>query len=235
MIAMLMLAVNVISAQDTYYYKQIKIVKPDNTSVAGSGGQFISFFSQMCWESRKDGGTVNNGKLFLKHGSTDSYIRYEGKSYWGDKTIFKFTNNKDSFTVTKDNTTYYYQRATAPAGVTTCSLIKSKSSGGSTVGFIQQPLGTQNIGLNGGQIGEKNQEQKTGGYTYYESVYVDVPCEHCKGSTKCQTCDGKGWYKSSFGDIVKCPNCYGGNQSGKCNWCEGKGTRKKRQDVIKTR
>ena len=65
-------------------------------------------------------------------------------------------------------------------------------------------------------------------YHTYESSYEYVDFEHCHATGVCQTCNGKGYYNSPFGTgTIKCPNCYGGNQSGKCNWCEGTGKRKK--------
>ena len=56
----------------------------------------------------------------------------------------------------------------------------------------------------------------------YESRYGDKDCYSCHGSGVCPTCNGKGWYRSSFGDNCKCPNCEYG-KPGVCNTCHGRG------------
>ena len=49
-------------------------------------------------------------------------------------------------------------------------------------------------------------------------------CSICRGTGKCQTCNGKGTYITSFGDDVVCSNCsQGGRSNGRCPWCKGTG------------
>lgn len=57
---------------------------------------------------------------------------------------------------------------------------------------------------------------------YFDS-YGEKDCPLCKGSGTCQTCNGKGWYYSSYGTgTVTCPNCCSGHV-GKCSKCCGTG------------
>lgn len=55
-----------------------------------------------------------------------------------------------------------------------------------------------------------------------ESRYGDKDCYSCHGSGECPTCNGKGWYRSTFGDNLKCPNCEYG-KPGVCSTCHGRG------------
>lgn len=49
-------------------------------------------------------------------------------------------------------------------------------------------------------------------------------CVRCLGSGQCQTCNGKGWYYSSYdlSKAVSCPNC-DRNHNGICSHCHGTG------------
>lgn len=215
-----------IFAQTTYYYKQIKVVKNNQTIASGKGGQFISFYKDICYDSNNEGTTINNGILDLTSKQGDKYTKYKGPSYFGNVT-YQFTPSLDKLAVIKrDGTIYVYQRAIPPAGVTTSSLIKSKSSGGGTaVGYAQPQTNypPTNYGSGNGAT-----MTNSSGYTTYESSYVSVDCHLCGGSGKCSTCNGKGWYESPFGTgPIACPNCYGGNQSGKCSKCKGTGKTEK--------
>ena len=63
-------------------------------------------------------------------------------------------------------------------------------------------------------------------FSYSSSKY------YCRGTRKCQWCNGKGWF-SAFGDRVPCPNCYTPGRSGYngndvygdglCSYCSGTG------------
>lgn len=65
--------------ETTYYYKQIRVVKDGNDIAKPTGGQFISFFSSVCFESDNKGVSVGHGVLEKK--KTGQYIEYKGKSY----------------------------------------------------------------------------------------------------------------------------------------------------------
>lgn len=220
-----LLSISGVFAQETYYYKQINVVNGNSVIAKGNGGQFISFFNDICYDSNSKGVSVNNGTLDRKSKSAN-YVQYKGLSYWGNVT-YQFSGDFNKLSVIKqDGTIYVYQRATPPAGVTTSSLIKSKSSGGGTAVGYAQPQNYYPPANYGS--GNSTTTTNSSGYTTYESSYVSVDCHLCGGSGKCSTCKGKGWYESPFGTgPIACPNCYGGNQSGKCSKCKGTGKTEK--------
>lgn len=117
-----------VTAQNTYYYKLTKKVKDDVTITNVSGGQFITFTDKACYESDKNGYSVQNGKLDYKY--TDGGIKtYVGDSYWGSHSVFLFKNDLSALNVkTSDGEAYVYKRAMPPANVTTCSLIRKNTS-----------------------------------------------------------------------------------------------------------
>lgn len=132
--ALLLISIIEVRAQNTYYYKQVRVEKGGSIIEQGVGGQFISFYKDICYDSDNKGVSVNNGQMERTAQSEGSYLMYKGSSYWG-KVTYYFSSSLDKLVVSKsDGTTYLYQRATAPSGVTTCSLIKSQSSGSSSGG-----------------------------------------------------------------------------------------------------
>lgn len=61
--------------------------------------------------------------------------------------------------------------------------------------------------------------------SYSSSSSSGKMCGLCAGSGDCKTCNGKGYYYSSFGlsKTIACPNCH--NHNGKCSSCGGTGYR----------
>lgn len=197
--------------ESTYYYKQIRVVKDGNDIATPSGGQFISFFSSVCYESDNKGISVGHGILEKK--SSGQYVEYRGQSYWGTNTLFKFNSSLDRLNVvTQDGIIYVYTRATAPTNVTTCSLIKGKSSSSSS--STTKSSGT-------------SQNKST--HSTYTPEYgfrdVWVQCAQCHGSGKCWSCHGNGWCVStrsdgSYNSTYQCNICHG---TGNCTTCYGTG------------
>ena len=215
-------------AQDTYYYKLTKTVDPSkNASASVSGGQFITFIDNICYESDKKGMGVGHGSLTLnKSYSSNTFSVYMGKSYWGDKASFKFNSDKSVLNVILDDgTVYVYKRSTPPANVTTCSLIKGKSSGGSSV---SPPVNNSGPGytppppMNSGSGTVPSKTLKTKEIRYKED---------------CPNCRGKGsiiqnTYPATFGTNlpdVWCSECGRyfsadvGHTHRQCNHCRGTG------------
>lgn len=225
----LALSVGHLFAQDTYYYKLTKTVDAHkNVSTNVSGGQFITFVDVLCFESDKRGNGVGHGSLTLnKSYSSSSYSVYMGKSYWGIKTSFKFNSDKSVLNVILDDgTVYVYKRSTPPANVTTCSLIKGKSSGGSSVA---PPVKNSGPGytpppphMNNGSSAVPSKTLKTKEIRYKED---------------CPNCRGKGsiiqnTYPATFGTNlpdVWCSECGRyfsadvGHTHRQCNHCRGTG------------
>ena len=171
--------------QTTNYYKQIKVVKNNQTIASGKGGQFISFFADICYDSNNRGVTVNNGQLERVSKSGDVYTKYKGKSYWGEVT-YQFTNDLQKLAVIKsDGTIYVYQRSTPPAGVVTSSLIKSKSSGGGTaVGYTQSNTNYPPTNYGSGNSSTTNSSQSI--------TQQSTNTQNQKSRHKCHYCNGTG-------------------------------------------
>lgn len=137
MIVMLVLSsITMVSAQDVRYYKLKKKKESGIESTNVSGGQFITFRSDVCYESNKNGVGVDHGTMQRNENYSNSqYLVYQQKSgsgcYWGKDATFKFTSDKSKLNVVLENgDVYLYERTTAPAGQETCSLIRKKGGGG---------------------------------------------------------------------------------------------------------
>ena len=69
---------------------------------------------------------------------------------------------------------------------------------------------------------EKENKALKNALEYYER-YGDIDCHLCKGTGTCKTCNGQGWFYSSFGTgKITCPNCCS-EHVGKCGKCCGTG------------
>lgn len=214
-------------AQDTYYYKLTKTVDPSkNASTSVSGGQFITFIDNICYESDKKGMGVGHGSLKLnKSYSSSSFSVYMGKSYWGNKASFKFNSDKSVLNVILDDgTVYVYKRSTPPANVTTCSLIKGKtSSGGAPPANNPVPAYTPHPPINNGSGSapsgttvQSNSNVGSSSSTQGHNSSGKRDCHLCHGTGQCPSCNGSGVIYSFYGDKLDCPNC----TNGKCKNCQ---------------
>ena len=215
-----------LTAQDTYFYKLSRTVdsaKKSDTNV--TGGQFITFIDNICYESDRKGMGVGHGSLTLnKSYSSNTFSVYMGKSYWGNKASFKFNSDKSVLNVILDDgTVYVYKRSTPPANVTTCSLIKGKtSSGGAPPANNPVPAYTPHPPINNGSGSVPSKTLKTKEIRYKED---------------CPNCRGKGsiiqnTYPATFGTNlpdVWCSECGRyfsadvGHTHRQCNHCRGTG------------
>lgn len=115
----------------TYYYKLTKKSVNNVVSTDVSGGQFITFMADICYESTSKGLGVGHGKL-TRSSVDNQYKTYKGSSYWGNAT-FRFKADLSKLNVITDNgDVWMYTRTTAPASATTCSLIRKGGSGSHT-------------------------------------------------------------------------------------------------------
>lgn len=216
------------SAQDVRYYKLTRKVESGQSSTNVSGGQFITFTSDICFESNNHGVGVNHGTLKRNSSYSNSeYSTYQGSSYWGKNTTFKFNSDKSVLNVVLENgDVYVYKRATAPTGQETCSLIREKpatsgNNNGSFVGgftpppvYPNQPYNPTPTQPSNSNTGTTQQKPR------YEWHEVTETCYMCHGTGNCQTCYGKHWYTTQFGQRAECPNC---RPDGKCTTCGGSG------------
>lgn len=212
-------------AQKTYYFRHVKTVTQNGKVSAGNGGQFISFYKDICYESNIIGETVGHGILDQIKGSNGSYIEYEGPSYWGN-VVFKFNSELTRLNIIKtDGTIIVYAKANAPSGITTSSLIRGKSANGSHSASLNNT--GNHIGNNCYNSGNQFNNHSTTNGTRQKT----------KVTKKCPYCSGKGEriqheYVSTFGQNgprVYCNKC---NQSWnfgtvhahhRCDHCNGTG------------
>ncbi len=221
-------------AQTTYYYKLIKKVKSGNPDTNVSGGQFITFTEKACYESDKNGYSVNHGKLDYKY-SENGLKTYVGNSYWGSHTIFIFKKDLSGLNVkTSDDVVYVYKQMNAPSGVTTCSLIRKESSGGGgyTLSYPAQPTYPQG-GYAGGGTYNGGQSGNTGGSTYHPER--DKPqktrhtCSACHGTGSIVRNDGSISSYGNSGYMKRCSTCGAEywsttfHRHETCNICHGRG------------
>jgi hypothetical protein len=196
----------------TRYYKQVKVVTKDRKEQAGDGsGQFITFNDKGCYDSDKSGYTVKNG--FLKLGkATSERVYYSGGSYWGEAMyIFTENYNRMNIIVEKSGVTYVYARATPPAGVTTCALIRTTETLPTPNPVIVNPVNPIN------PINPIDRRTPTAKQKY---VTREESCPQCYNSGKCSTCHGSGVVISTYTQKYdNCVNCY----NGKCRSCNGTG------------
>ena len=237
-VGVFVLALTTAKSQTTYYYKLTKKVHNRIPSTNVSGGQFITFSGDICFESTKGGVGVGHGKLTYNSNYSNEQIKvYTGKSYWGDKTTFRFSKDLTTLNVsTRGREVYVYKRTNAPHGVTTCSLIRESSSGrggssgsgGSGGGsYPVQPIypagGGNNpvVGANGGMASGSSSSQ--GNTQQRERVWRN--CSHCHGKGTvvrdsyvatfgndskmyCAQC-GQSYWSSTGHSHVTCPICRG--------------------------
>lgn len=220
-----------INAQTVSYYKLTKKVHNGKISVSVSGGQFITFLQDICYESDKRGVGVGHGKLKLNKGySNGTYKLYMGSSYWGTDATFKFKYDLSVLNVILENgDTYVYRRLPAPASVTTCSLIRKKENSSGNSGSYSPSYPNNGYGggynTNNGGSSSSSQRQNT------------VPARTQPTKHTCSLCNGqrriiKDTYPSLYGQSdyqIKCNECGGyfmrsiGHTHITCPQCHGKG------------
>ena len=213
-------------SQTTMFYKLIRKVVANESITNVSGGQFITFINNECYESDIKGIGVGHGTMRKAKVSAESYILYIGSSYWGTSASFKFNSNKSVLNVVFDNgDIYVYKRETPPSTQTTSSLIRQKNSNG-----ISSNQDTYNPAYDGGYDNSYN-----GSSTVNDNS--NTLKQKTKVRKKCSYCDGKGKtiqheYVSTMGlsgPRVYCNICnkswnYGTvHAHHRCEYCKGSG------------
>ena len=241
MVWLLSWSVTIVSAQNVHYYKLTRKMENGKSSTNVSGGQYITFIADICYESNKKGIDVGHGNMTRnKSYSTSEYTTYFGSNYWGkDVAAFKFNADKSVLNVVIDKDNYYiYKRATAPVGQETCSLIRkpipsNDNGGGGTIVVTPPPVNSpQGWGgyegggsagsYNGGNSGNGGNGTTTTTQTHGRTAHqVTKSCPLCHGSGKCNSCNGTHRINYQFGSgTLECPNC---RPNGACSKCGGSG------------
>ena len=218
-----------INAQ-TYYYRYTKSIIKGVTNTNVSGGQFITFNGKKCFESDKNGNNVGNGSMTYDAENSRQVETYWGSCYWGKNSHMKFNADKSLMNIeTNTGKIYVYKRTTAPAGVTTCSLIREQKpqSGGGGGGYAPitpvQPIYPQG-GYTGGTTSSSSSSNGNQQRTEQNPVHQQQRkwCKTCRGSGQCNTCNGTGWVnRMGMGHSSYCTNC--NHHNGRCPWCNGRG------------
>lgn len=225
-----------INAQ-TYFYA-ISQQLSNGTTKPLSHGQFITFThsttNMTCYESDKDGFTVNNGVMLFEE-SINEQDKYEGECYWGSKCVYLVDREKSKIAVTvPDGRKYVYIKTVAPTSQVTCSFIKhAQQKENYDVSYNRQLPIVQLLHPQGGSAidnptYEKPQKEKK----QWRTITKQIDCNHCGHSGKCSTCNGKGWYYTTGvgTNAADCPNC-DGFKTGKCRYCHGVGYTTKTERV----
>lgn len=220
-----------IKSQTTSYYALAKKKHNGVVSSKVTGGQFITFLSDICYESNRKGIGVGHGTLkFNKGYSNSSYKLYMGNSYWGNSATFKFKSDLSVLNVVLENgDIYVYKRQIAPASAITCSLIRKKGNSSGNGGSYSPSYPNNGYGggynTNNGGSSSSSQRQNT------------VPSRTQPTKHTCSLCNGqrrivKDTYPSLYGQSdyqVKCNECGGyfmrstGHTHITCPQCHGKG------------
>ena len=182
-------------ADATYYYE---------LSNGGGDGHFVTVTSQSCYDSDKNGISIQNGIRYYKGEKNGQYVFY-GDSQWGFAYYYYSTDyQRLKIVVEASNVTYNYVRKQAPANAISAhgAVPKNQSSGGAVIMPTVQTYNTQTT-------------------TTQESTptQVDTKCIYCNGTGYCTMCKGRGiyLYDSRWYD---CSACHG---TGHCQVCHGTG------------
>jgi len=131
-------------SQTYYYVQKYKVdIRTKNKTIGDNTGQFITFTKQVCYDSDKQGNTVNNGTLSFD-GQNGNVLVYSGNSYWGDSKYI-VAQNKERINIkpSAGKFIYVYVKST-PTSQTTCSLIKGQSDDAPFIPNMNNPL-TDNL------------------------------------------------------------------------------------------
>lgn len=214
-------------AKETVFYKLV----PKKSSVKATGGQFITFIGDQCFDSNNVGVSVYNGKLKKNlYQSTAEKIIYTGTSFYGTNSKYIFTNNKKNLCIVAPNgETYQYIESVAPKGQRTCTLIKGNSTSNDDYSETYYPQNHSNQHSNSfpsltthqgtspiqKSTTDQNRNQRK------KCLYTGAGDKlHCGGDGKCSRCGGDGLMNGFGINNVKCSQC---NGSGKCISCHGTG------------
>jgi len=235
-------AQNAPNAGQTVWYKQTAVVDQNkNRSNGDNTGQFICFTKSGCYDSNKEGYSVGNG--FLEYKGLENNIHvYYGETYWGKGSYF-FNNDFSRLNIrTETGITYVYEKTAAPtSAVTSAKIYKRPEPVANTSPVYTPPPVTT-------YTPPPSSPSTSGG-----SNTIDNRCRSCKGTGRCNACNGNyvlgnctycdGYGKTVYGRganakyetcvVCKgsgknyCPICYnpGGltHRPGKCQVCKGKG------------
>lgn len=216
----LLLFVENVSAQTTFYYQLTKKITNNEANTNVSGGQFITFLASICYESDHKGVGVGHGTLNYKE-LNNNLRTYIGSSYWGGNTCFRFNRERSKLNViTTNGDIYVYVRVTPPSSVKTCSLIRNTQSGENHSGVC---VATSSVSSRDGSI-NANQKSTTG-----NENRARRQCSYCGGKGKIVKYISVGQYGHKQETKIRCSECgeyylpSSGHTHIHCSHCRGTG------------
>ena len=215
------------SSQNVKYYQLIRTEKNGVSNKNVEGGLFITFVGNMCFESDKNGVGINHGTMQRNDGYSNSQITvFDGSSYWGKQTTFKFNADRSGLNVIfDDGEIFIYRQTSPPASVTTCSPIRNKktSSSSITTGYTPQPVYPP--------MQQYPQQQ----YQQPQTPETARPQTQQPSREKCTWCNGTGEvvkddaFELGMGGTKYCNKCgktvSTSHYHAPCPYCHGKGYR----------
>lgn len=114
LLIMLSLALPSLFCAQTRFYRLSSVVDNGTKKSVSSSGIFVTFNEKGCYDSDKDGFSMNNG--FLKYaGSGNKGILYQGQSYWGS-VDYCFTSDYYVLNVRDKHGVVYVYHLSSPNG-----------------------------------------------------------------------------------------------------------------------
>lgn len=212
----------------TYYYALTKQSVSGKVSTNVSGGQFITFVDDFCYESDRNGKAVGHGSL-KRVKAISGFKSFVGNSYWDSESTFKFKEDFSAYNVILANgDVYVYQRSIAPSSQHTCSLINKRkqqyveSSGGTYSTISGSGYGNNMGGSN------NNGSTSTTGSNGKRIVKVWHDCPACNGKGRVPHESNAGQFGLSNDYKVYCSECgrefwkSTGHTHVTCRQCNGK-------------
>ncbi len=204
----IMIAVGFVShAENLCYYRLVSITQNGTTKTDNiSGGQFVKFIGDICYECDNSGVGVGHGTL-KKTSSDSQQTTYKGGSYLGYPSFFRFNSDKSELKMTNSDgsVVYTFRKATAPTSQATSSLIRDP---------------------NAPAVGNGN-----GGGVYVPATPATTTTpSSTRSQHKCTVCNGTGQVirlHPSSGQKKWCGQCNQqvptGHRHEMCSYCYGKG------------
>ncbi len=162
----------------THYYKLIKKIDNGVEYTNTAGGQYITFEDDKCFDSDKNGISVNNGILVYSLENSGVNIKtYLGNSYFGN-AIYRFKSDLSVLNViVNKNLIYVYRRVTPDTDIFTCTLIKKNRSSIYSSSHDAVPItGTEYTN----QYNSSNSQNNSVG-TQRQKTKVRKKCAYCNG------------------------------------------------------
>jgi len=170
-------------------------------------GQFYTFTSKSCYESDKDGNTVQLGVANLVNTANNIFV-YRGNGYYGDADYNVSADYAAINIITKAGDRYVLRRKSPPANFMASNHkeLKDRMESMINTGYIPPII----IYDQGSYTGNSSTPATT-------TEYYDCPT--CYGTGRCQNCYGKGYYSNPYtGNYIPC-SCH----HGRCPVCNGTG------------